>query len=74
MAADCNVCHSAAIASSGFITDNYPDLSTLALNGMLWGGVNWDEGFSPMPKGGRKLSPCDLAKIKKWINQGAPNN
>ncbi|MCX6241225.1 MAG: hypothetical protein NTX43_05405 [Bacteroidetes bacterium] len=74
MTANCNVCHSAAVASGGIITDNYNDLSGLATNGMLWGGVNWESGFGPMPKGGSKLSSCDLGKIKKWINLGAPNN
>ncbi len=27
-----------------------------------------------MPNGGPKLSDCDIAKIKKWLDAGAPNN
>ena len=56
------------------ITDNYPDLSIVAKNGKLWGGVNWEAGYVQMPNGGSKLSPCDLGKIKNWINQGSPDN
>jgi len=74
MSVNCNVCHSTAMASGGVITDSYTGLITVAANGKLWGGVSWASGFNPMPNGGSQLSPCDLGKIKKWINQGYPNN
>lgn len=74
MAANCNVCHSTSIASGSVITDNYNDLSIVAKNGKLWGGVNWEAGYVRMPNGGNKLSSCDLTKIKNWINSGYPNN
>lgn len=74
MTANCNVCHSTAIASGGVITDTWDGLSVVALNGKLWGGVSWASGYKNMPNGGTQLSSCDLAKIKNWINQGAPNN
>lgn len=72
--ANCIICHSAANPSGNVIANTWEGLSTQALNGNLWGGVNWESGFVPMPKDGSKLSGCDLAKIKNWINQGAPNN
>ena len=31
-------------------------------------------GAIAMPKGRPKLNDCDIAKIKNWINNGAPNN
>jgi hypothetical protein len=74
MTANCNVCHSAATPSGNVITDNYTSLSIVALNGKLWGCVNWEAGYKPMPNLGSKLSPCNLGKIKNWISQGAPNN
>lgn len=74
MATNCNACHSSAIATAGVKTDNYTGLSTIANNGLLWGVVNHDPGFPPMPKNGTKLSNCDLAKINIWIQAGAPNN
>ena len=74
MSANCNVCHSTNLAAGGVITDTYSGLSTVAANGKLWGGISWSSGFFPMPNGGSQLSACDLGKIKKWINQGYPDN
>jgi hypothetical protein len=71
---NCIVCHSTAVHEGNVILDTYEGASTVALNGMLWGGVNWENGFVPMPKGKSKLPDCDLAKIRIWIKQGAPNN
>ena len=72
MVANCNICHSAGNPSGSVVTSNYDGLSIVAKTGQLWADVNW-EG-DPMPKGGDKLSVCDLAKIKKWVDAGSPNN
>jgi hypothetical protein len=73
MVANCNLCHSTAVASGGIITDNYNGLSAIASNGSLWSSVTWT-GL-PMPKGATDtISICDRTKIKKWIDAGAPNN
>jgi mono/diheme cytochrome c family protein len=74
MASNCNGCHSGASASAGVKTDNYNDLAVLAGNGKLWGSVDHLAGFKPMPYNAQMLSSCDLAKIRKWIDAGAPNN
>ena len=74
MTANCNVCHSSAIASGGVITETYDGMHVIANNGRLWLDVSWASSGDPMPKGGSKLSACDLGKIKKWINLGSPNN
>ena len=74
MASSCNVCHSASIASGGYVTDNYNDLSYIAQSGKLWGCVKHLSGFKPMPQNAAQLSSCDLAKIHHWINEGYPNN
>ena len=75
MARNCNGCHYASATNAGgVITDNYNDLSPMAtLDGVFWRDINWLEGKA-MPKGGAKLSPCDIGKIKKWINEGALDN
>ncbi len=70
----CNTCHSAGAPSGGVVTDNYQGLSVVANNGILWKAVNHETGATPMPQGGNKLSDCNLLKIKKWIDQGSPNN
>lgn len=74
MATNCNTCHNSSLASGNVITDTYAGLSVVALNGKLYGTVNWSPGFNAMPKGGTKLSDCDIAKIRTWINSGAQNN
>jgi hypothetical protein len=46
----------------------------VAQNGKLYGAVNHSPGYSPMPKGGTKLSACNISKIKAWIDGGSLNN
>jgi hypothetical protein len=73
MVANCNVCHSTAVASGGIITDNYNGLSIIAKNGLLLSSVNWTG--TPMPKGAQDtISLCDRTKIKKWVDAGSLNN
>lgn len=71
---NCNSCHGSTSPSAGVITDNYADLQTIVENGKFVGAINHLDGYSPMPKGGNKLSDCNLAKIEKWLDSGAPNN
>jgi len=49
-------------------------LRILALNGTLAGAIEHTPGFTPMPQFGDKLSDCNIAIIKAWINNGALNN
>jgi hypothetical protein len=74
LSSNCNTCHSQSTLSGGVATDNYAAVKTISLNNKLWGTVSQTNGFSPMPKNSSKLSDCDLAKIKKWIDAGSPNN
>jgi hypothetical protein len=74
MAANCNVCHSTAIANGNVITDTWEGLSVVAKNGQLWNAVDWTDGVNNMPQGGSKLSDCNLAKINIWIKAGSLNN
>jgi hypothetical protein len=71
---NCNGCHNAVSQSGGIITDNYADLQTIINNGKFRGSINHLSGYSPMPKGGGKLSSCDLEKINTWLDAGASNN
>lgn len=68
---NCNGCHSSGFPQGGIITDNYDDLKVIADNGKLWGAVNHDEGYSPMPQNRPKLNDCDLSQIRIWIENGA---
>jgi len=74
----CLACHSNQQVSEGAGGGNhlegYSNLRVFALNGRLLGAVEHLPGYSPMPKYGNKLDSCDVAKIRIWVTNGAPNN
>jgi hypothetical protein len=73
----CLSCHSnaAALSSGGGIKlQDYADVKTNVLNGRLVGSVDHSQGFSAMPKGGGKLSDCNILIIKTWISKGTLND
>ncbi len=72
--ANCYGCHSGATPSGGQAMGTYTSDKTMAQNGKLLGVITHATGYSPMPKGGSKLSVCNIAIIRKWIQAGAPNN
>jgi hypothetical protein len=55
-------------------TDSRQGLMDAVNSGRLWGALNHQTGFSPMPKDAPKLSDCDLSKIRIWIDDGTPDN
>ncbi|GAC1424528.1 MAG: hypothetical protein NVSMB7_00550 [Chitinophagaceae bacterium] len=69
---NCYTCHSAASNSSGILLDNYNGLRLYAQNGYLYGTISHASGYRPMPDNGGKLSGCNIALIKKWIDTGTP--
>ncbi len=71
---ECVGCHSAAIANGNIRLDNYAVTFASIANNKLYGSISWTGGISPMPKGGAKISQCNIDIIKKWIDSGAPNN
>jgi len=73
----CLTCHSNSAASSsgnGIKLQDYSDVMIVVNNGKLMGAVNHDNGFAPMPEGGGKLPDCEIAQLKKWIDNGSLNN
>jgi len=70
---NCEGCHVYPSPGGGILLDSYSAVQTIALNGKLTGVVEHLPGYSSMPKGG-KLGDCDIAKIRIWVNAGAPNN
>jgi mono/diheme cytochrome c family protein len=70
----CNMCHGSALPSAGIRLDTYTTVLQQVNNGRLLGSITHAPGFSPMPKNAGKLSPCDIAIIRRWINAGALNN
>jgi hypothetical protein len=73
----CFVCHSSANAPTkgkNIVLDNYNDISTAALNGKLYGSISWDPAYTRMPYRSAKLPPSEIYIVKKWIDDGAPDN
>jgi hypothetical protein len=83
----CNVCHSGGSASSsggGIVLDNYAGVHAAAISGQLVPAVRQDAScatcvpaypaYEIMPKGGSKISSCNINKIIAWVNQGSQNN
>jgi hypothetical protein len=70
----CYSCHTGAFPSGNQLMGTYAADKAMAQNGKLFGTINYSSGFSPMPKGMAKMSNCQIATIKKWIDAGMLNN
>lgn len=70
----CVGCHNAGNKGGNIDLSNYAGVKATVTSNRLMGSLNWTSGFSAMPKGGSKLSNCELTQFKKWINAGAQNN
>jgi mono/diheme cytochrome c family protein len=70
IASNCISCHN----SGNVLLNSHANVQTYALNGRLMGALKHLPGFQPMPNATNFLSDCELKKIQKWIDNGAPNN
>ncbi|ULQ51289.1 hypothetical protein [Flavihumibacter fluvii] len=70
----CYSCHSGNSPSGGIAMGTYATDKAIGANGKLYGSINHSSGYSPMPQGMPKLTACQIAQIKKWIEAGMPNN
>ena len=70
----CSPCHTTSSPDGNIILGIYASDQALAKSGRLLGSVNQQPGYSFMPKGGAKLTSCQLSILRKWIDGGAPNN
>ena len=59
---------------SGIVLTAYSGIAAIANNGKLISAITHDGNASFMPEGQPKLDDCTIAKITKWVNDGAPNN
>ena len=69
----CVGCHNSASLGGGIDLSSYTAVKAAAL-GRMMGSINHLAGYSAMPKGGNKLSDCQIAQIQKWIQAGTLNN
>jgi len=63
----CYGCHSAGNASGGIDLTDFNQLALLIDNGALLGSIRWEAGYIPMPKGGNKLTDCEINTIAIWV-------
>ena len=67
-------CHSSGAASMVYL-DFWAGVNFSASTGKFLSSIIWDGTASNMPKNStNKLSACEIKKITKWVNMGAPNN
>jgi hypothetical protein len=72
---NCYICHDGpANAGAGYVLDKYEGVKIMVDNTLLLKAITHSPGASPMPKGSSKLSDCNIAQIRTWIRNGAPNN
>ncbi len=74
LTANCYSCHANGIVNGGVSLDGYSSVVKQVSNGKLVAAITHAAGVVPMPYNGGKLSDCDIAIIKAWINEGTPNN
>lgn len=67
-------CHGSNPGAGEINLIDYNKLKVIATSGQLYGAISHAPSYSPMPKTGGKLTNVELETIKKWIDNGAPNN
>jgi hypothetical protein len=65
-------CHLGS-AATGYDLSDYHGVAAVANSGKLLNAIN-HTGGQPMPKDQPKLDNCTIAKITKWVNNGAQDN
>ncbi|NJO25891.1 MAG: hypothetical protein HC867_09255 [Bacteroidia bacterium] len=70
----CYGCHSGNFPSGNIAMGTYQTDRAIGQNGKLYGSIAHSPGYSPMPKASNKMSNCQVALIKKWIDSGMLNN
>lgn len=70
----CVACHTSALAPKGIVLDSYTGIVNAVDNGGLLNSIRHEQGYTPMPQGGSKLSDCEIRTFEKWVEAGKQNN
>ncbi len=76
----CSGCHdntspSGSIDLTSYLgTGSNEGIYDVASDGRLFGAINQDYGFEPMPPGGTRLPDCLIDQIRIWVEDGYPDN
>ena len=73
LSSNCYVCHTSGNPLTTTKLDTYDGIYAVAANGKLVPAVD-QTGPKPMPNNGSKLDDCSIAKIKRWVDNGAKQN
>lgn len=71
---NCFGCHSGGTPGGGIYLIDYASIVAVSESGQLFGAVNHEPGYSPMPKNANKLLDCKIDQIRIWIEDGTPDN
>jgi hypothetical protein len=67
-------CHGGTAEVSGIPMEGYDNMKQVVDSERLIGAIRHKSGYSAMPKNTTALAECDILKIEKWVDEGAPNN
>lgn len=73
----CYECHSNANAPSKgktLVLEGYSAVKAAAANNRLYGSISWNPSYTRMPYQSSKLPPQEIFIIKRWIDEGTPDN
>jgi len=74
---NCLSCHANSVATAlggNIRLEDYSDVKLRADDGKLIGTISHGPGFVPMPQGAPKMSDCNIATVRIWVEAGAGNN
>lgn len=70
----CGSCHSASVQTAGLVLTNHTNIAEAMNNRPLLDRVNKTPGDAQLMPPGGKLTPCQIATLTAWKNQGLLNN
>jgi hypothetical protein len=71
---NCFSCHNNGFKLGNVTLEGYDNVKKVAASGKLFNVINHTAGFAKMPKNSSKLDDCTISTIKKWIDNGTPDN
>ena len=70
----CTGCHFGNYNSGNILLTNYREIKSVVDSNKLYQAITATEGVAKMPTGVVTMQPCEIIQIRKWIEDGAPNN
>ncbi len=71
---NCQGCHSGNTPGGGHDFTTHSGVQAVAQSGKLLAAITHAPNVPPMPQNAARLSDCNIAKMRRWIENGALNN